>query len=193
MSKEATEESTESRLEAAALRLLDRDGVLAGLNLREVAQEAGVTRGLVYHHFGSRRSLMRSALDRHIRRRRSTVVRREKLPARERLDSFFKASINDPTSIRLLTLLLLDGDEGVSALPYSRESREADLRDIEAGLLASDIDVDAIQGGLIAAVYGWALYRTTFAASLGRRPEELDPGVLEMISRMWAKDSQPPP
>jgi hypothetical protein len=28
----------------------ERNGVLAGLNLREVAAEAGVNRGLVYHY-----------------------------------------------------------------------------------------------------------------------------------------------
>lgn len=189
MGNRTTEETTESKLEAAALRLLDQHGVLAGLNLREVADEAEVTRGLVYHHFGNRRSLLRSALDRHVRRRRSTIVRREKLPARERLAAFFSASIGDPTSIRLLTLLLLDGDEGVTALPYARESREADLRDVDKGLLAPDIDVDAIQGGMIAAVYGWSIYRTAFAASLGRKPEELDRGVLEMISRMWGSSA----
>ncbi|HAM48545.1 MAG TPA: TetR family transcriptional regulator, partial [Alphaproteobacteria bacterium] len=45
--------ASEAALEAAALRLLRRHGVLAGLNLREVADEAGVNRGLVYHYFGS--------------------------------------------------------------------------------------------------------------------------------------------
>lgn len=185
MSQSVPDESTEDRLEAAALRLIARDGVLAGLNLREVADEAEVTRGLVYHHFGTRRSLLRRALERRGARRRSTTVRREKLPARERLSAFFAASLRDPVGIRLLTLLILDGDDGVNALPYARESREADMRDVRAGLLASDLHVDALQAGLLAALYGWVIYRKSFAQSLDRNPKDLDADVLKMLSRMW--------
>src|SRR5690606_36581152 len=61
--------ATEAALEQAALRLLERNGVLAGLNLREVADEAGVNRGLVYHYFGSRRDLLRAALGADVRER----------------------------------------------------------------------------------------------------------------------------
>ena len=189
MARSTPDESTEDRLEAAALRLIERDGVLAGLNLREVADEAVVTRGLVYHHYGTRRSLLRSALERRAHRRRSTVVRRERMEPRKRLEEFFAASVQDPTSIRLLTLLLLDGDEGLTALPYARETRAAIVRDVKDGALADDLDVDALQGGFLAAVYGWSIYRKAFAASLGRNPEELDAGVLEMIHRMWTPPS----
>jgi len=52
--------ATEAALTTAALRLLDRDGVLAGLNLREGAAEAGINRGLRHHYFGSRRDLLRA-------------------------------------------------------------------------------------------------------------------------------------
>ena len=37
-----------------AFGLIRRNGVLAGLNLREVADRAGVNRGNIYHYFGSR-------------------------------------------------------------------------------------------------------------------------------------------
>jgi AcrR family transcriptional regulator len=52
-------ELTAQTLERAARELLERNGVLGGLNLREVADHAGVNRGLVYHCFGSRRDLLR--------------------------------------------------------------------------------------------------------------------------------------
>jgi AcrR family transcriptional regulator len=63
--------ATESALQKAALLLLERNGVLAGLNLRQVADEAGVNRGLVYHYFGSRRDLLRAALRSDVRERSS--------------------------------------------------------------------------------------------------------------------------
>ncbi len=176
--------SAEERLEIAVLELLERDGVLAGINLREVAERAEVTRGLVYHHFGSRRELLRSALKRVLGRRRSTVLRLSKIPPRDRLSQYLQEFIANPTPVQLLALLVLDGDRGFDALPFSDLTREVNRQDIADGLLAGDVDEDALQGGLLAAVYGWVLLRRAFASSLGRSPEELDPYVLEMLHRM---------
>ena len=55
---------TERRLIDVALDLILHNGVLAGLNLREVADGAGVNRGNIYHYFGSRRELLRAAIAR---------------------------------------------------------------------------------------------------------------------------------
>ncbi|GIK76366.1 MAG: TetR/AcrR family transcriptional regulator [Acidobacteria bacterium] len=46
----------------AAVRVVG-DGGLRRLTYREVAREAGVTQGLVSHHFGSRAELIRAALE----------------------------------------------------------------------------------------------------------------------------------
>jgi AcrR family transcriptional regulator len=46
---------------AAAARVMDRDG-MRGLTYRSVAREAGVSHGLVRHHFGSRDALIREAV-----------------------------------------------------------------------------------------------------------------------------------
>jgi AcrR family transcriptional regulator len=46
----------------AAIRVVARSG-LRGLTYRAVAREAGVTQGLVAHHFGSREQLIRDALE----------------------------------------------------------------------------------------------------------------------------------
>lgn len=189
--KPAPDASTEDRLEAAALRLLARDGVLAGLNLREVADEAKVGRGLVYHYFGTRRSLLRAALERRATRRRSTVTQREQMSPRSRLEEFFASVVQDGTDVRLLALLVLDSDEGLTALPFAGQTRAAVERDVEAGLLAQDLDIDAIQAGFLAAVYGWAVFRKSFAGSLGRDPQSLDADVLEMIHRMWSPPAAP--
>jgi AcrR family transcriptional regulator len=50
-----------SALLAAAVRVMDRDG-MRGLTYRAVAEEAGVTHGLVRHHFGSRDALIHEAV-----------------------------------------------------------------------------------------------------------------------------------
>lgn len=174
-----------AKLEMAALELLERDGVLAGLNLREVADVAGVTRGLVYHHFGTRQSLLRSALERFARNRRATVIRRGEIPGPERIRTFVPGLVDDPVSVRILALLILDGAEEFVALPYAKETRANLERDVDAGILTGDVDPDALQAGVLAAAYGWALYRKAFASSLGREASELDADVLEMVERMW--------
>jgi AcrR family transcriptional regulator len=55
---------TERRLIDVALELIRDNGVLAGLNLRQVAEGAGVNRGNIYHYFGSRQELLRAAINR---------------------------------------------------------------------------------------------------------------------------------
>ena len=55
---------TERRLIDVALEQIRDKGVLAGLNLREVAEGAGVNRGNIYHYFGSRQELLRAAINR---------------------------------------------------------------------------------------------------------------------------------
>jgi AcrR family transcriptional regulator len=52
---------------SAAVRVLDRDG-MRGLTYRSVAQEAGVSHGLVRHHFGSRDALIHEAVLDHAER-----------------------------------------------------------------------------------------------------------------------------
>jgi len=181
---DAAQGSAEQLLEEATIRLLRRDGVLAGLNLRQVAEEAGVTRGLVYHHFGSRRALLRSALRNSARPKRAGILARGRLGPRARLADFLRRTIHDSTTVQLLTLLILDGDAGVSGLPYPEESRLVYERDIAEGRLSDDISVEGLQAGFAAAVYGWAIYRRSFANSLGVEVETLDAEVERLFHRM---------
>jgi len=48
----------ESALKAAALEMLEADGVLSGFTLAEVAERAGVNRSIAYRKFGDRRTLL---------------------------------------------------------------------------------------------------------------------------------------
>ena len=81
-------------MQRAALLLLERNGVLAGLNLRQVAEEAGVNRGLVYHYFGSRRDLLRAALRSDVNERLSDFVAGRGLAAPSRYQRFFRTMLN---------------------------------------------------------------------------------------------------
>ncbi len=66
----------------ATVRVVGREG-LRNLTYREVAREAGVTQGLISHHFGSRAELIRAALERVAR---TSLARSPIEPAPERLE-----------------------------------------------------------------------------------------------------------
>ncbi|MFI1565417.1 TetR/AcrR family transcriptional regulator [Streptomyces sp. NPDC020490] len=69
---------------AAAIRVVARGGPRK-LTYRSVAAEAGVTHGLVVHHFGSRDALLEQALCRAVRR---SIETSSLVPASGRLEDF---------------------------------------------------------------------------------------------------------
>jgi pimeloyl-ACP methyl ester carboxylesterase len=86
-------EATEALLRDAALRLLDREGVLAGISLQDVADEAGLSRGLIDHYFGSRQALLRSALEARRRAAVEEFERRRHSTPEERFTWFWRVGL----------------------------------------------------------------------------------------------------
>ena len=181
--REPDKAATEAALEAAALRLLNRDGVLAGLNLREVAAEAEVNRGLVYHYFGSRQDLLRAALRADARRRFAEVAQSADLPLRERFCRFLQAMVRHRRAVGLATLLVQDGDRSLRTMPLREVTLQALERDVEEGHL-DDVDLDAVHVAMVSLAYGFVLYRERFAAELGVGVSELDRRFAAIADRM---------
>lgn len=175
--------ATEEALRAAALALMERDGVLAGLNLNEVAAEAGVNRGLVYHYFGSRRALLRSALARSARQRFAEVTQAAELPFRPRVLRFLQTMIRHRRAVQLATLLVEDGDTSLRTMPLRAATQERLAADVASGDL-DDLDLDAIHVVTVSMTYGYVLYRERFADEIGTEPEDLDDRVAAVTERM---------
>ncbi|GAB3668559.1 TetR/AcrR family transcriptional regulator [Actinocorallia lasiicapitis] len=76
---DSAEPSTVDRIRDAALRCFAADGV-AGTSLRAVAEAAGVSIGLVQHHFGTKARLV-SAVEDHVLRIIGETVASTPLPA----------------------------------------------------------------------------------------------------------------
>lgn len=176
--------STERSLQDAALDQLRREGVLAGLNLSDVADDAGVNRGLVYHYFGSRRDLLRSALRRDARRRLTAVTAGSDLPLRPRMKRFIDTVLSHRDAVALTTLLVLDGDDQLRVMPLRAETRTHLRRDASQGLLDDDLDTDAVHATMVSLVWGYVLYREAFAREFGISAKRLDRGVREVFDRM---------
>jgi len=173
--------ATEAALEEAATMLLKRDGVLAGLNLREVADEAGVNRGLVYHYYGSRGKLLRRALPRCGHENLVELAVQDSLPFRQRWSRFFRTTVTHPEPIALTTLLVLDGTEPIRVMPLRDSVQERLRQDVERGEIDPDVDLIAFHALLVTAAYGYTLYRECFARELGVDVDDLDARMGSLI------------
>jgi AcrR family transcriptional regulator len=178
--------ATESALQRAALLLLERNGVLAGLNLRQVAEEAGVNRGLVYHYFGSRRDLLRAALRSNVSERLSDFAAGRGLAAPSRYERFFRTMLHHRQAAVLAALLILDGDPGVRMIPNPDGTRARLQRDIEEGNLPPDVDSDGVHAAFASMIYGYMVMRDRFAEELGVDAERLDERMAATITQLMS-------
>jgi AcrR family transcriptional regulator len=176
--------ATEAALQKAALLLLERNGVLAGLNLREVADEAGVNRGLVYHYFGSRRDLLRAALRSDVRERIRAFEPGLTMAAPSRYERFLRTMLHHRQAAVLAALLVLDGDRGVRMIPDPEGMHERIQRDAESGVLPPDIDPDGLHVAFASMVYGYMVLREQFAHELGTDADKLDEQLAAMIDQL---------
>ena len=179
-------EATEEALRAAAIALLRRGGVLAGLNLREVADEAGVNRGLVYQYFGSRRALLRSALFHRSRPNAEDAVDAAGLPLRRRLSRLFWKSLRNPEPVVLASLLVLDGDDRPRVLLNRGAGREDLAAEAARGELPVE-DVEAVQAAIASTIYGYTLLREHLAREIGLPAGELDERMARCLEEMFAR------
>ena len=176
--------ATEAALQTAALELLERNGVLAGINLREVADEAGVNRGLVYHYFGTRRDLLRSALRRDVEQRLADFAPGAGMPAAARYERFLRTALAHRQAIVLALLLVLDGDRAVRMVPDPVGVRERLARDVDEGELPQDVDASGVHAALAALVYGYTALRDRLADELAIDVDTLDDQVASTVTHL---------
>lgn len=174
-------EPTDRVLERAALRLLTGGGLLAGFTLQQVGDEAGVAKALVYHYFGDRQALLRSAL-RHGSMELQGIFR--SLPYAiyaRRLSVLARAAIDHRDAVQLMTLLLIDRDPRLRTMPLKDQTMADFERDVREGTLPKDTDIPALFGMQNSLIYGYVLFRDGLARQMGVQPEALDRRVLRQI------------
>jgi AcrR family transcriptional regulator len=183
---------TERRLGDVALDLIQRKGVLAGLNLREVAEGAGVNRGNIYHYFGSRRELLRAAIARRFEAMAAVLsADRRGLPFVERRLRAFQSNetINDS---QLRALLVIDGDDTVDPMPRYEEMLSSLRQDVIDGNIDRAHDLEALQVALSALVRGYRIFREPYAKRIDTDADDLDARVAK-IARTWLEAMARPP
>ena len=195
MAKTATESpkpkrsraETERRLIDVALELIRDKGVLAGLNLREVAEGAGVNRGNIYHYFGSRQELLRAAINRQFEAIVDSLSKRDLETGfvARRLNAFRLNSSNDKNNDSMLrALLVLDGDDTVDPIPLFEGGLSQLRQDVINGDIDRGHDLEALQVALSALLRGYRIFRLPYAKRVGVTPKELDERVGKIL-RTW--------
>ena len=183
---------TEQRLIDVALKLLRDNGVLAGLNLREVAEGAGVNRGNIYHYFGSRQELLRVAINRRFEAVVDSLnASKRNVPFVARRLGTFKANESIQDS-ELRALLVLDGDDTVDPMPQYEAALSHLRQDVIDGDIDRTHDLEALQVMLSALARGYRIFRKPFAKRIGVGVNELDTRVTE-IARIWLEAMAQPP
>ena len=185
---------TEQRLIDVALELIRDNGVLAGLNLRQVADGAGVNRGNIYHYFGSRQELLRAAINRQFV---ALVDGLKKSKAQagfvaRRLRGFQTNAGNDTNDSMLRALLVLDGDNTVDPIPLYEMQLSQLRQDVIDGDIDRGHDLEALQVAISAFFRGYRIFRVPYARRVGIQPNALDDRVGKIL-RTWLEAMAQPP
>ncbi|MEU1210634.1 TetR/AcrR family transcriptional regulator [Nocardia sp. NPDC005825] len=184
--RRGTREETERELFGAVLRLLARDGVLAGITLREVAKEAGVNHGQIYQYFGSRQALVRAAISFLVEQQRPDPDTHWEMPFRERRRAMWQLAMRSSDVIKLEALLALDGDEELHPLPELERTRKSLERDSASGALPASADGEVLHVLSTATLLGYGIFRESFARDLGIPVAELDARAAAAYDRVLA-------
>lgn len=183
---------TEQRLIEVALDLIRKNGVLAGLNLRQVAEGAGVNRGNIYHYFGSRRELLRAGIIRGFEAMADSVsAQRRGLPFVERRLRTFQAS-NTIHDSQLRALLVIDGDDTVDPMPRYEEMLSQLRQDVINGEIDQTHDLEALQVALSSLIRGYRIFRNAYAKRIDTDADKLDQRMAQIV-RTWLEAMAEPP
>jgi AcrR family transcriptional regulator len=183
---------TERRLIDVALDLIRRNGVLAGLNLREVAEGAEVNRGNIYHYFGSRRELLRTAITRRFEAvvEALTADRRGVPFVERRLRAFRSADTIHDSQLR--ALLVIDGDDTVDPMPRYEAALSRLRQDVIDGDIDRAHDLEALQVALSSLLRGYRIFREPYAKRIDTDVDDLDDRVAAIV-RTWLEAMAQPP
>jgi len=158
-------------MEAALAHVADR-GVLAGLNMREVADAAGVSPPNVYHHFASRQELLRAALSDQIERRSPAIDVAVHASFVEWRTQIFEL-VQQVPELRLTALLALDDDPAYEPLALYDLAQENYQRLVDEGELPDGFDALAAHVLTLSMAMGVAIYGRAVSRQVGIDVDEL--------------------
>lgn len=177
-------EQTEAELLDAAWEILQRDGVLGGINLMQVAEHADVNRALIYRYFGSREALLQAALRSRNETTAAEFEQGRQLPFAERRVHAWNEVMRDPTYGHVLAHLALSDDPEFHVMPFIDQTRQALEHDRRTGALPNSVDGPAAHALTVATYLGYSVFRDVLARELDVDTEELDRRAAVVFEQM---------
>jgi AcrR family transcriptional regulator len=174
--------NTEARIRNAALDLFGQHGS-AAVTVRAIAEQAGVSAGLVIHHFGSKAGLI-DAVDAHVIDWVASYV--DELgtsTSTEEAQSLLVSMVEEPALFTYLTRTLSDGGEAWAQLYERLHQMSLDLIDslIEQGRCREVADREMLAVSLLATDIGVMVLRSHIGRVTG-----VDPYSPEGMARLAA-------
>ena len=153
---------------------------------------AGVNRGIIYHYFGSRQELLRTAINRRFEAVVDSIVASKRnVPfVARRLGTFTAPDTIQDSQLR--ALLVLDGDDTVDPMPQYEAALSHLRQDVIDGSIDRIHDLEALHVALSALARGYRIFRVPFAKRIGISTKELDARVTAII-RTWLESMAQPP
>ena len=189
------EEARRLILEAAQRALLKRGP--DAVRLKDVAEEAGVSRALVSHYFGKIHEVIEAAFESHIDRQRERFLTRfigARNDPREWFDAFFEEAL-EPLHSRLVAWSMISGRaEAEDFFPVRRRGTKLVVDAIEARFKADgkprsreELEVNLVIA--VSATMGYSLARKVLWSAVGRRAsKERDAKVRARLADMLLRD-----
>lgn len=128
-------ERTRATILGIAVRRFAADGY-AGVALEDLVAEAGLTRGALYHHFGSKEGLFRAVVE-HAQRRVAETVERAASVDPDPLDSFLagcRAFLEASLAPEVRRILLVDGPAVLGWGDWREGDLDTSVRLLDAGV-----------------------------------------------------------
>ena len=167
----------------------------AATSMATVAKQAGVTKSLIHHHFGSKRELWDAVkievMEEYGQRQGQLLVERE--PDMTLIeDSFvvyFRFLQSHPNVVRLWTWMAIENDAQCVELSKSLSSTGVELlrRGQEAGAIRKDVEPEYILAQFFTLVRGWFMERPVMRCDIlaGTPDDEADERYLRATLKVW--------
>jgi TetR/AcrR family transcriptional regulator, repressor for neighboring sulfatase len=150
------------------------------ISLRAIAQEAGVTYGLVYRHFGTKDELLERLLARYADRWREHLG--EDPDYQRALEDLMGPDFDTGPYLRLLAWSLLTGASDRTGESYRRHTTLDELPPLAPGVEPDDEHSARLRtAGALAFVFGWRFFNPFIRAAL--HFDDADPDELQEAIR----------
>ena len=200
LSSRADGDRTKQNILKAAEQLFVAQGV-AATSMAEIAKQAGVTKSLIHHHYGSKQELWSAVktvtMEDYGRRQQQLMLDRE--PdlnlLEDSLIEYFRFMRDNPNVVRLWTWMSIENDRQCAALSHelTREGVDVTRRAQQAGYVRKDVEPEYILAQFFALVRGWFLERPVLQQIMlqGASDEECDERYLRATIRVFLDGLRP--